>query len=282
MDFSRVVWSNSGYTNWEKIESLVFIKKGLTILDMKEEAYKQYMKEVDNWLHRGRRLLLETCLDLCLTGIKKGDESLKILEVGAGYGKNIEVLSKFGVVDAIEVEPIAIEILKTNELIHRLYSDKVPFSLDHTYDVISAMDFLEHVQNDKQVFHWMVEHLNPDGILFLTVPAYQFLFSYHDVAACHYRRYSLKKIKELNSGQLSVLKKGYFNSILFPFAAAIRLFGRMRKNINQSKRKQSSIVPLCLDRIFFYLLRREAGLISNYSLFPYGLTVYVLFKKCNR
>ena len=247
---------------------------------MKKEAYKQYIREVDNWLHRGRRLLLETCLDLCLPNIKLEKKSLQILEIGAGYGKNIEVLSKFGVVDAIEIEPIAIEILKNNLSIRRLCSEKVPFSLDHTYDVICAMDFLEHVENDKQVFLWMVEHLNHNGILFLTVPAYQFLFSYHDVAVCHYRRYGLKKLIALNSYRLMLLKKGYFNSFLFPLAAVSRMLGRMRMNINESQKKQSSTVHPYLDRLFFFILKKEISFIRRYQLFPFGLTAFVLFRKC--
>jgi len=246
---------------------------------VKKEAYKQYMREVDNWLYRGRRLLLETCLDLYLPSLKLEEKATQILEIGAGHGKNIEVLSKFGVIDAIEIEPMAIDILNSNIFVRRLYSEKVPFSLDHTYDVICAMDFLEHVENDKQAFLWMVEHLNHNGILFLTVPAYQFLFSYHDVAACHYRRYGLKKLVALNLYGLILLKKGYFNSFLFPIAAVSRILGRMRMNINEIQKKQTSTVPQCLDRLFFYILKKEISFIRRYRLFPFGLTAFVVFIK---
>jgi SAM-dependent methyltransferase len=246
---------------------------------MKKEAYKQYIREVDNWLHRGRRLLLETCLDLYLPGIKVKGKHFQILEIGAGYGKNIAVLSKFGEVDAIEIEPMALEILNKDLSVRHLFSDKVPFSLDHTYDVICAMDFLEHVENDQQVYTWMVEHLNYGGILFLTVPAYQCLFSYHDFAVCHYRRYRLKQLVTLNSDRLLILKKGYFNSFLFPIAAVSRVLGRLSMHINESQKKQSSTVPLFLDRLFFYILKKETSFIKRYPLFPFGLTAFVLFNK---
>jgi SAM-dependent methyltransferase len=246
---------------------------------MRKEAYKQYMGEVDNWLHAGRRLLLETCLSLYLPSINRKAKSLKVLEIGAGYGKNIEVLSNFGQVDAIEIEPIAIEVLKKNRNVHRMFSDKVPFQLDHKYDVICAMDFLEHVENDKDVFDWMVEHLNYNGILFITVPAYQFLFSYHDVALCHYRRYRLKQLVDLNFDRLSLLKKGYFNSVLFPFVAASRMSARMRLKRNSSQEKQSSMVNPCLDRFFVNILKKEINYIRRYPLFPFGLTAFALFRK---
>jgi SAM-dependent methyltransferase len=246
---------------------------------MRTEAYKQYMSEVDNWLHKGRRLLLETCLGLYMPSIVSKTMSLKVLELGAGYGKNIEVLFNFGKVDVVEIEPIAIEVLKNNPNVHHLFSNRVPFKLDHKYDVICAMDFLEHIENDQAVFNWMVEHLNNNGILFITVPAYQFIFSYHDVALCHYRRYRLKELVTLNSDRLLLLKKGYFNSILFPFVAVSRMLEHVRMKRNKTQEKQSSMVHPYLDRFLLSILKREINFISRYPLFPFGLTAFVLFRK---
>lgn len=247
---------------------------------MKKKAYKQYIGEVDNWLHRGRRLLLETCLGLCYPSPAMREKSLQIFEIGAGSGKNIEVLSNFGVVDAVELEPIAIEILKDSLHVQRLFTNKAPFPLDHKYDVICAMDFLEHVENDKQVFNWMVEHLKDDGLLFLTVPAYQFLFSYHDVSLGHYRRYRLKQLVALNENRLLLLKKGYFNFLLFPLVVASRMLERMKPSRVKGQEKQSSTVHPYLERLFFHILKTEANFIRKYPLFPFGLTAFALFRKC--
>lgn len=247
---------------------------------MKKEAYKQYVREVDNWLHNGRRLLLETCLDLICPSPAATRRKLRILEIGAGSGRNVKVLSKFGVVDAVEIEQIAIELLKDCLYLQRLFTTTVPFPIDQKYDVICAMDFLEHVQNDKQVFQWMVDNLNSDGVLFLTVPAYQFLFCYHDVALGHFRRYRLKQLVKLNDDRLLLLKKGYFNSLLFPLAAVSRLLGRMTPIRNKGQKKQSGILFPILDKLFFRILKAEANLIQRHQLFPYGLTAFALFRKC--
>lgn len=247
---------------------------------MKKEAYQQYVREVDNWLHNGRRLLLETCLDLICSSPSATRRTFRILEVGAGPGRNIEVLSKFGVVDAVEIEPIAIELLKNCLHLHRLFTYTVPFPLGEKYDVICAMDFLEHSQNDKQVFQWMVDNLSSKGILFLTVPAYQFLFCYHDVALGHFRRYRLKQLVKLNDDRLLLIKKGYFNSLLFPLAALSRLLERMTPSSDKGQKKQSSILFPLLDKLFFSILKVEANLIRRHQLFPYGLTAFALFRKC--
>jgi SAM-dependent methyltransferase len=246
---------------------------------MKEKAYKQYLGEADNWLHRGRRLLLEICIKLCFPSKVIREKSLQIFEIGAGSGKNIEVLSNFGEVDAVELEPMAIEVLKDSLHIRRLFTNKVPFLLNNKYNVICAMDFLEHVENDKQVFNWMVEHLREDGILFLTVPAYQLLFSYHDLALGHYRRYRLKQLVALNENRLLLVKKGYFNSLLFPLAFASRMLRRMMPSRFKDQEKQSSTVHPYLGRLFFQILKTEANLIRKHPLFPYGLTAFAVFQK---
>lgn len=246
---------------------------------MKKEAYNQYVREVDNWLHNGRRLLLETCLGLVYPSSATKRRTLRILEIGAGSGKNVKVLSKFGVVDAVEIEPIAIKLLRECLHLQQLFTFSVPFPIDQKYDVICAMDFLEHTQNDKQVFQWMVDNLNSGGVLFLTVPAYQFLFCYHDVALGHFRRYRLKQLVKLNNDRLLLLKKGYFNSLLFPLAAVSRFLGHMTPIRNKGQMKQSGMLPLLLDKFFFGILKAEANLIRRHQLFPYGLTAFALFRK---
>jgi SAM-dependent methyltransferase len=204
---------------------------------------------------------------------------MRILELGAGTGRNIEVLSYFGQIDAVEIEPIAIKTLKNCLHLQHLYSHKVPFLLEEKYDLICAMDFLEHIQDDKQAFDWIADHLTANGILFLTVPAYQFLFSDHDIALCHFRRYSIKDIIILNDAKLSLLKKGYFNSLLFPFAALSRLLSRFFSGMNNGEEKQSCTVSPNLDWFLYSILRIEVDFIKKYDLFPFGLTAFALFRK---
>jgi SAM-dependent methyltransferase len=246
---------------------------------MNNKAYEQYLKESDNWLHKGRRSLLEICISTyCQSLIKKGTQR-KILEIGAGSGSHIELLSKYGDVDAVEINPIAIQILKKNKNLQHLYPNSVPFALNQKYDIICAMDFLEHVKNDKQVFNWMIDHLNDNGIIFITVPAFQALFSFHDIALGHYRRYRLERLVKLGINKMTLVKKGYFNFFLFPIAIISRIIESKKTRINKVQIKQSSGVPFLLDKLFFIILQTEIYFIRKYSLFPYGLTAFALFKK---
>jgi SAM-dependent methyltransferase len=248
---------------------------------MKKKSYKQYIGEVENWLHRGRRRLLETNLKLGMAALAVEGKPLRILEVGAGSGRNISILEKFGVVDAVEIEPMALEYLRENPGVSELFSRMVPFELAKKYDLICAMDFLEHVENDQQVFDWMVEHLADNGVMFVTVPAYQFLFSSHDVALEHYRRYRVGDLLALNGQKLSLIKKGYFNCILFPLAALSRVMERLKSSgaVGQAQEKQRSSVHPWLDKLFFGILNLEVSLLAKLPLFPFGLTAFALFRK---
>ncbi|MFC1590038.1 class I SAM-dependent methyltransferase [Candidatus Omnitrophota bacterium] len=246
---------------------------------MKKQAYEKYLKESNNWLHRGRGLLLKYCMELYCPSLEDENKVLDILEVGAGSGRNLEVLSKFGIVDAIEIEPMAIKEINRKQNIRNLYTQKAPFELEQKYNVICAMDILEHVHNDKEVYVWITQHLKPDGILFLTVPAYQFLYCSHDIALYHYRRYDLNRINALNDDKLEFIKKGYFNFSLFPFIAITRFLDRYILRGSKYAKKQLSSVPPVFDRIFFSVLKKEASLVKRYNLFPFGLTAFAVLKK---
>ena len=224
---------------------------------------------------------MANCLDLFSPAMPAGQGRPRILEVGAGSGKNIPILSDYGVVDAIELEPLAIRQLTACACLNRLYTQAVPFSLPERYHVICSMDFLEHVDEDGAVLEWLVEHLYPGGLIFITVPAYQWLFSFHDSALGHYRRYTTGELVKLADSRLALLKKGYFNCFLFPLIALSRVASRLVPFRQGNGRKQSSTVPRGLSSILAAVLRSENHLIHRHSLFPFGLTAFALFRRCD-
>jgi hypothetical protein len=116
-------------------------------------------------------------------------------------------------------------------------------------------------------------------VLFLTVPAYQFLFGPHDEALGHFRRYTVGRLLSLNRGALRCVKRGYFNALLLPLAAATRVWGRLARRKRQAVRKQSSSVPRLFDRLFSTVLDVENWLIRRWELFPFGLTAFAVFTR---
>lgn len=93
----------------------------------------------------------------------------------------------------------------------------------------------------------------------ITVPAYQFLFSYHDEINNHYRRYNIKTLKKilLDNG-FEIIKISYFNFFLFPPFLIIRMIDKIF-NLKRVEKEKKSIFNELLYQIFNfekYLLRR--------------------------
>ncbi len=254
---------------------LVSLKPRLDI-QMEDNAYSDYISESTSWLHKGRMELIKQIMQRHVSG-----KTVDILEIGAGIGQNIPVLSQWGNVDALEINEKGIESLKGIDSIRNLITVPIPEKLDRKYDVIGAFDVIEHIENDKEAVDWLFEHLNDDGIVIATAPAYQWLFGDHDRVLMHYRRYSLSRFTFLFKDDFTVVKKSYFNMFLFPLAVTARsllfvksLF-KKKKVIEKQKVPKSSL----LSFVFYRILKIESKLIKYGVKLPFGLTVVICAKK---
>ena len=161
--------------------------------------------------------------------------------------------------------------------------EPIPFDLEETYDVVVAMDVVEHIEDDREALNWMADRLEPGGVLFTTVPAYQWLFSEHDVALHHFRRYTASQFTRALPTFVEVLRCGYFNSILFPVAASVRLAKKLVGNSNaRPARKQSGLMPAPVNALFQSVLDSEVWAIRRGFDLPFGLSVYCLARRIHR
>lgn len=244
---------------------------------MDEQAYRKYEAESTGWLHRGRTELLRGLLDIAASG-----SSTRLLEVGAGVGQNLDSLRSYGTVDAAEIDPIGQERITARGVAEQLYTDPIPFQIDAPYDVICALDVIEHLEDDAEAVRWMVSNLRRGGHLVITVPAYQWMFADHDRALGHYRRYTRRSLRAVLPQDVEVVRLGYFNTVLFPAAAAARLFSKLRGRLRprtDTPTKQSSSVPRPLDAALHQVLRREAKVFARRPIAPFGLSVALLARR---
>jgi len=242
---------------------------------MEEEALSQLDHESETWLNRGRRRLVTLTLQ------SRGIENAEILEVGAGNGANIKAIADFGTLDAVETSPEAVNRLRQYSEIRDLYTSPLPdCQIDKQYDVICALDVLEHIDDDAAAASWIINHLRPGGLLIATVPAYQWFFSHHDVVNHHYRRYSASRFARLFQTGVTIHKLSYFNAILLPLAVASRTAWQLsRKLRGGDDKKQSASVQGPLDRIFRSCLFGEARFINAGGSLPFGLTVFCVITR---
>ena len=238
-----------------------------------ERAVFDRMAEQDevHWWYVARRRILA---DLIAREIRLPDDA-RLLEIGCGTGHNLDMLRKFGRLDAIELDDSA-RALASRRLGHAVADaalPDLPGVPDRTYHLIALLDVLEHVDGDEAALRSIAGKLAPGGAILVTVPAYQWMWSAHDEAHHHKRRYSRRGLRSVaEAAGLKVDKIGYFNSLLFPVAAAARIIGKaMGKTDSDDK-----LPPAPLNRVLKAVFGLERHLVGRVPL-PVGVSLFAIF-----
>jgi 2-polyprenyl-3-methyl-5-hydroxy-6-metoxy-1,4-benzoquinol methylase len=146
---------------------------------------------------------------------------------------------------------------------------------EESFDLILMMDVLEHIDNDQEALAQAWEKLKPGDHVFITVPAFAFLWSRHDENLGHKRRYTLKSLRRLleTIPRLRILKLHYFYALIFPIAVIVRL---LRKG-NQENSSDLKPAPAWLNLLLRKLLSAELIFAPANRLA--GLTAVALVQK---
>jgi SAM-dependent methyltransferase len=246
---------------------------------MNPESYRSYSHEVSSWLHTGRKLLIHRVLEWTLSPDKKN--SYDILEVGAGVGQNIEVLKHFGKVDALELDQQGLDRLRKIDGIRTVFETGIPSDLVGQYDVICACDVIEHIEDDIAAIQWIFDHLRPGGIFFATVPAFQWLYSDHDRALGHFRRYEANVFDSLLPKDAIRLSGSYFNSYLMPIAVISRAFYQIGRWVRRDAKleKQKVLTQGVAEKYLRWIFKRDVQAITPITCRVAGLSYFVCARK---
>ncbi len=214
-------------------------------------------------------------IDVLLSSLKM--KNAKILDIGCGTGEDLGVLNKYGRVYAIDTDKKTLDMLPRH-----LYAEKKLCSIENidypssSFDIIVAFDAIEHVKNDKKAISEILRLLHSGGYFVFTVPAFQALYSTHDKAVGHYRRYSVSMLTEL-LGTFQINKLGYWNSSLFPAMAMLRFIRR-----SGQKADTMMSLPPYVNSLFYYILSSENLAVKFGIPMPIGLSIYGICKKTNK
>ena len=192
-----------------------------------ERAIYDRMAQIDaeHWWFAARRRIVAAMIERL--GLP---ERARILEVGCGTGSNLTMLQRFGRLDAIEPDRGARALASRRGGIRvagGLLPDEAEIE-DAAYDLIVLLDVLEHIPDDAGTLRLLARKLRPGGRLLVTVPATPWLWSSHDVAHHHQRRYTARGLaKVLGQGGFRIVHRSHFNTVLFPLIALVRLVNRL-------------------------------------------------------
>lgn len=243
---------------------------------MKEIVYHtNYQLEDNYWWFLARREIISKTIKKSL----KIATDEYILDVGCGTCGMAEYLSKDFNVVAIDTSELALEYCKKRGVEHSFLSTLDSFPKDkYNIKAITILDVIEHIEDDKSIVEQLYNSLPIGGYIIASVPAYQFLWSFHDEVHKHYRRYRLSNFKRLisNAG-FQIQFATYFNSFLFPVALAKRFIDKL---FNLEKRNEYAIeiVPKPINTIFTKIFEFEKTFFPKVS-FPFGLSILLIAKK---
>lgn len=230
-------------------------------------------REKDDWWFVGRRQIILILLGKYLAGRK----NLLIIDIGCGAGDVIDVLGSYGKAIGVDNDKQIVEFDKKKGR-NVVYGDinKLDFPND-TFDLVLLLEVLEHLDSDMAGIKEVFRILKPQGIFLATVPALPLLWSSHDFAAHHRRRYTKKELeKKLTMSGFNILKISYINTFLFPVIFLIRLW----RNLFSAQKNKSDFIdyPPFLNFLLKLVFSSEAFFLKAVN-FPIGVSLLALVKK---
>lgn len=238
-----------------------------------EYRFMYEMEKYHWWFVSHRNLMIHLLQSLYLP-----PEPL-ILDAGSGTGRNMLELDKFGRTFGIDISDKAVEFCLKRGLTNVMVSplEKMLFP-ERMFDIVTCLDVLEHTNDPVEALAEIKRVLKDNGKLILTVPAFRILWSQHDDALCHLRRYEKEPlVSDLNEAGFKVEKIGYFFFVSFFIVAPIRILRRFYLT-EKIKSDTTTLPPKPLNKFLISLFKAEIR-ISDILNLPFGTTLYAVASK---
>jgi SAM-dependent methyltransferase len=243
---------------------------------MKQDEYaKMYELEDRYWWFIGRRKLVKWLLR---EHNPNGSDAL-LFDLGCGTGLNLSSFNDEFKTIGSDISREALGFCRERNL-ENLFSCKaeaIPLAND-SVDLITALDVLEHVREDLPALKEINRVLKPGGKLIVIVPAYGFLWSEHDEALHHYRRYVAREMRaKLTASGFEIERSTYFITALFFPVLFFRLWQGLRRTSIEAS-VSYRLPPAWINRLLVMCLDIERTLIDYFNL-PFGVSLIVVGRK---
>ncbi len=265
---------------------------------LRDEYRVMYEVEDRHWWYRGMRRNLQTLLRRHHDW--QAIPQPLILDAGCGTGANLQqMVSGFGIGLAtrqavgFDLSGDALDFCRQRGLANRIAQasiTRLPFDRE-TFDIAISFDVINNLPDDRLAFREISRVLRRNGLFILNLPAYQFLYSEHDLAIRGQRRYNAKLVAQrMAEAGLMVERQTYLNTLLFGPAAVVRLAKARKIAANPNSipasdstgEAHSDLTPPAplVNRTLESLMSLETILLArtNFNL-PFGLSIMTLARK---
>jgi len=237
--------------------------------EMMEHTYPiLYEVEQSHWWYIGRRRIIAGFVEeICR---KVTDRRPRILDVGCGTGANLLMLSKYGDAEGVDVSEDALAFCRERGLdkVTLGAGEEMPYD-DGTFDLVTAFDVVEHMDDDLAGLKEMRRVLRPGGRVLLFVPTFMFLWGLQDEVSHHRRRYRLPELRRvLEQAGFEIERSTYANITFFLPILLVRQF--MRLTGIKAASENTINVP-AFNRVFGAILGAESPLLRYLNL-PFGVS----------
>jgi ubiquinone/menaquinone biosynthesis C-methylase UbiE len=255
-----------------------------------EDKYEKVYHDLEekHWWFRNRRNFAFHLLKKYST-----NKNINILEIGCSGGPFILQLINEGYINikGIDISENGVELAKQRGIkdVSVMDAQNLDFK-DNSFDLIVASDVLEHLANENKAASEWNRVLKPGGIAIVFVPAFENLWSEHDIVNHHYKRYTKETLKRtFTINNFEVLRLSYWNSILFLPTFTYRKITKKAIKANPEELKQMGYTSedkgdlnfnKTTNFIFSKILSFENFFHKNWNI-PFGISTYGIFKKKN-
>ena len=227
-----------------------------------------YKVEESHWWYIGRRRIIASFVERICREIK--DRTPRILDVGCGTGANLMMLSEFGDAEGVDISEDALSFCHERGLknVRHGAAEKLPYD-DETFDLVTALDVVEHLDDDVAGLSEMRRVLRPGGHLLLFVPTFMFLWGVQDEVSNHRRRYRMPELRRaVEKAGFRVERTTYANITFFMPVLLIRKFMRLT---GLRTATENSINISALNGLFGRVFGAESALLRHTNL-PFGVS----------
>jgi SAM-dependent methyltransferase len=237
--------------------------------EMMEHTYPiLYKVEESHWWHIGRRRIIASFVEQICREIK--DRTPRILDVGCGTGANLMMLSQFGETEGVDISQDALSFCRERGLqnVRHGAAEKLPYE-DGTFDLVTALDVVEHLDDDLAGLREIRRVLRPNGHALLFVPTFMFLWGVQDDVSNHRRRYRLPELRRVvEKAGFEVERTTYANLTFFAPILMVRKFMRLT---GMRTATENSINISSMNNLFGRVFGAEAALLRHMN-FPFGVS----------